>query len=223
MPVRVAPSRAPGRKRRECYVRVREGVTGVTVTNREGYFDAAMTLLAREGRSGLRLAALCRSVGVTSGSFYHHFGGWDDFVDGLLEYWEIVDTRRLAELADREPDPEGRLDVLKHLALTFPHEAETAIRAWAHGDARVAVVQERVDAQRRTVVADALVAADVDDERAGRLADLAIAVLVGRQQRLGPTDVGELLALFDELLGVAHVTPVGTSVDRAGDPRSSGC
>lgn len=181
----------------------------MTVTNREGFFDAAMTLLARQGRSGLRLAALCRAVGVTSGSFYHHFGGWDGFVDALLEHWETVDTRRLAEIAAREPDPEGRLDVLKHLALTFPHEAETAIRSWAHGDPRVAVVQERVDEQRRRVVLDALVAADVEEERAGRLADLALAVLIGRQQRLGTTDVGELLALFDELMAYGHVSEMG--------------
>jgi AcrR family transcriptional regulator len=183
----------------------------VTVTNREGYFTAAMALLARDGRSGLRLATLCRDVGVTSGSFYHHFGGWDAFVDALLEHWETVDTRRLAELAAREPDPEGRLDVLKHLALTFPHEAETAIRAWAHGDPRVAAVQERVDEQRRRVVADALVAAEVEPDRAGRLADLALAVLIGSQQRLGPTDVGELLGLFEMAFG--QVSVVGRQDD----------
>lgn len=181
----------------------------MTVANREGFFAAAMTLLAREGRSGLRLATLCRAVGVTSGSFYHHFGGWDEFVDALLEHWETVDTRRLAEIAGREPDPEGRLDVLKHLALTFPHEAETAIRSWAHGDPRVAVVQERVDGQRRQVVADALVATGVEPERAGRLADLALAVLIGRQQRLGTTDVGELLALFDELTVLGQMSATG--------------
>lgn len=199
----------------------------MTVTNREGFFAAAMALLARDGRSGLRLAALCRGVGVTSGSFYHHFGGWDAFVDALLEHWETVDTRLLAELADREPDPEGRLDVLKHLALTFPHEAETAIRAWAHGDARVAVVQERVDEQRHRMVADALVGAGVEGAHAARLAELALAVLIGRQQRLGPTDVGELLALFDELTTVtaptAGRTSAAPSAGRAGDPRSSRC
>ncbi|MEJ2889399.1 TetR/AcrR family transcriptional regulator [Actinomycetospora aeridis] len=192
----------------------------MTVTNREGFFDAAMRLLAHEGRAGLRLATLCRAVGVTSGSFYHHFGGWDGFVDALLEHWETVDTRRLAEVAGREPDPEGRLDVLKHLALTFPHEAETAIRSWAHGDPRVAVVQERVDEQRRRVVADALVAAGVEDGRAGRLADLALAVLIGRQQRLGATDVGELLALFEELSGL---TPVASTAGRGASRRSSDC
>ncbi|GAA4877895.1 TetR/AcrR family transcriptional regulator [Actinomycetospora straminea] len=202
----------------------RRGGGDVTVTNREGFFDAAMTLLAHEGRSGLRLATLCRAVGVTSGSFYHHFGGWDGFVDALLEHWETVDTHRLAELADREPDPEGRLDVLKHLALTFPHEAETAIRAWAHGDPRVALVQERVDEQRRRVVADALVAAGAETARADRLADLALAVLIGRQQRLGTTDVGELLALFDEVSALGEVTPAGgASGGRGAGRRSSGC
>ena len=200
----------------------------MTVTNREGFFDAAMRLLAREGRAGLRLAPLCRAVGVTSGSFYHHFGGWDGFVDALFTHWETVDTHRLAELAARETDPDDRLDVLKHLALTFPHEAEAAIRAWAHGDERVAVVQARVDEHRHRVVAEALVAAEVEPERADRLADLALAVLIGRQQRLGPTDVGEMLALFDELgalgpLSSTRATPAAPTAGRAADPRSSGC
>ena len=61
---------------------------------------------------------------------------------------------------------------------------------------------------------DALVAADVEEERAGRLADLALAVLIGRQQRLGTTDVGELLALFDELMAYGHVSEMG----RPGNP-----
>lgn len=117
--------------------------------------------------------------------------------------------------------------MLKHLALTFPHEAETAIRAWAHGDERVGAVQARVDEHRRRVVAEALLAADVEPARADRLADLALAVLIGRQQSLGPTDVGELLALFDELGALGPVNPTATSAPpsagRAGGPRSSGC
>ncbi|HSK60128.1 MAG TPA: hypothetical protein VK935_13865, partial [Actinomycetospora sp.] len=94
----------------------------------------------------------------------------------------------------------------------------------AHGDDRVAAVQARVDEHRRRVVAEALVAAEVAPERADRLADLALAVLLGRQQRLGPTDVGELLALFDELGPLGPVSPSAASIEsRAGDPRSSGC
>lgn len=177
----------------------------MTITDREGFFDAAMRLLAHEGRAGLRLAPLCRAVGVTSGSFYHHFGSWDGFVDALLAHWESTETHRLVEIAEREAATPGRLDVLKHLALTFPHEAEAAIRAWAHGDATVAEVQRRVDGERRRVVATTLTALEPDPERRERLATLALAVLVGHQQRLGPVDVGELLALFDELL--ARVSP----------------
>ena len=180
----------------------------MSVTDREGFFAAAMRLLAHEGRAGLRLAPLCRAVGVTSGSFYHHFGSWDAFVDALLAHWESTETHRLVAIAAREPEPQDRLDVLKHLALTFPHEAEAAIRAWAHGDARVAGVQRRVDAERRRVVAAALGPVEPDPARRDRLAALALAVLVGQQQRLAPVDVGELLGLFDELL--ERVRPAGT-------------
>ncbi len=131
---------------------------------------------------------------------YHHFGSWDAFVDALLAHWETTETHRLVEIAAREPEPQGRLDVLKHLALTFPHEAEAAIRAWAHGDARVAEVQRRVDVERRRSVAATLGAVESDPARRDRLAALALAVLVGQQQLLAPVDVGELLGLFDELV-----------------------
>jgi AcrR family transcriptional regulator len=185
----------------------------------QAYFEEALRLLAREGRNGLRIGRLCAALGVTSGSFYHHFGSWEGFVSALLEHWEREETARLVELVNASDDALERVTRMKYLALTVPHEAETAIRAWAHGDERVAVVQARVDQQRRRVVAEALVGAGVDGERADRLADLTLAVLIGQQQRLGPTDVGELLALFDEL-GALSPTSAAPIAGRGAVPRS---
>ena len=94
----------------------------------EQYYDAAMSILAREGAAGLKIGPLCRSLGVTSGSFYHHFGGWAGFVRGLLRYWEAEQTDRIVELARATADPVERIDVVKQLTVALRHDAEAADR-----------------------------------------------------------------------------------------------
>lgn len=177
---------------------------------REAFFDAALRLLAAghddgtvpvAARAGLKLAPLCRTVGVTTGSFYHHFAGWDAFVEALLGHWETTETARLVEAAGREADAGQRLALLTHLALTFPHEAEAAIRAWAHLDPRVAVVQRRVDDTRRAAVAECLT--ELVPGRSEEVAALAVDTLIGFQSGLRPIDVDVLRSRFGLVLELA--------------------
>jgi AcrR family transcriptional regulator len=185
---------------------------------REAFFDAAIELLAAghdDGsvpgsgpRSGLKLAPLCRAVGVTTGSFYHHFDGWDGFVLTLLDHWETTETARLVEAASREVDAGERLALLTHLALTFPHEAEAAIRAWAHLDPRVARVQRRVDDARRHAVGACV--RELRPEDGEEIADLAVDALIGFQSRLAPLDTDALRRRFALVLRLAALpTPEG--------------
>lgn len=164
----------------------------------EQYYDAAMAILARDGAAGLKIGPLCRALGVTSGSFYHHFNGWAGFVRGLLRYWEAEQTDRVVELARATADPIERMLVVKRLTVDLRHDAEAAIRAWADSDADVGSAQRRVD-QQRTVALEQVVA-DVVDSRADahRLAVLGIALMVGFQQTCDPRDRDLLRALFDD-------------------------
>jgi AcrR family transcriptional regulator len=164
----------------------------------EQYFQAAMAILAAEGAAGLKIGTLCRALGVTSGSFYHHFEGWPGFVAGLLEYWESEQTQRIARLAQANPEPFGRVDLLKQLATGLPHDAEAAIRAWATLDTEVDKVQRRVDAERQAVVQGVLAGVIEDQEAAAKLAELGMAILVGFQQLGKPPDTERLAFLFDE-------------------------
>ena len=59
--------------------------------SRSAYFDVALELLAEGGHDGLTIAALCARLGVTKGSFYHHFRDLCAFTDALLAYWEAED------------------------------------------------------------------------------------------------------------------------------------
>ena len=170
---------------------------------REDYFAHALDVLAAEGHTGLRIGALCRRAGVTAGSFYHHFGNLDGFVEALLEHWEREKTQRVLAIAAAEPDVEVRIHRLEQLALGLPHEAETAIRAWAHVNPAVAAVQRRVDSQRHAAVRETVRQLVPDDAESDRLATMAMSLLVGFQQWRSPVDPAELsrlLALFESML-----------------------
>ncbi|GAA4796203.1 TetR/AcrR family transcriptional regulator [Actinomycetospora chlora] len=161
------------------------------------YYEQALRLLAREGRNGLRIGRLCAALGVTSGSFYHHFGSWDGFVAALLEHWENEQVARIVELVNAGDDPGERITRMKYLALTVPHGAETAIRAWATVDPTVEAAQRAVDRGRLRALSDVLAPVVVDPDRRERLAALGVAVLAGHQQIAGVTDV-DLASLLEE-------------------------
>ena len=172
------------------------------------YFDAAMELLAAGGPAELKIGTLCTALGVTSGSFYHHFGGWSGFVRALLEHWETEQTARIVELTrSATDDPVERLDVLKRLAVTLPHAAEAAIRAWAALDRDVATALRRIDDRRLAALEGVLAGAIPDRAIAARLASFGQSMLVGFQQIHHPPDAQLLGALLDDyhVLVLAHV------------------
>src|SRR5579884_2605293 len=55
--------------------------------NRTAYLECALDVLAESGADGLTIAELCGRLGVTKGSFYHHFAGMGEFVTALLAFW----------------------------------------------------------------------------------------------------------------------------------------
>ncbi|ALE72162.1 hypothetical protein FRP1_01635 [Pseudonocardia sp. EC080625-04] len=164
----------------------------------EQYYEAAMSILARDGAAGLKIGPLCRSLGVTSGSFYHHFGGWAGFVRGLLRYWEAEQTERVVELARATADPVERMLVVKRLTVDLRHDAEAAIRAWSQIDAEVGRAQSRVDVQRRIALEQVVGAVVEDRAEAHRLAVLGISLMAGFQQTCDPRDRDLLRVLFDD-------------------------
>ena len=60
--------------------------------DRERWLEAALEVLAREGQAKLEVVHLAAQLGVTKGSFYHHFKNRDDFVRSLTAYWSDVFT-----------------------------------------------------------------------------------------------------------------------------------
>lgn len=173
------------------------------VVTKEQYFDTALTVVAEFGFKGLNIGMLCRRLGVTSGSFYHHFGSWQGFVDALLDDWENRQMIQLRALDVGAADPDTDVRAMSALARGLPHEAEAALRAWAANDPAVGSTLTRVDDSRRRTLRRVIGGVIGDDHTAGTVTDLGMAVLIGYQQMAAAgtdTELHHLLAQYSRLL-----------------------
>lgn len=168
------------------------------IVTRDDYFDAAMALLAKDGAGKLKIGTLCKAIKVTTGSFYGYFGSFDGFVQEFLKHWEQAQTERIAQAAVAAEDPAARIHLLKELASGLPHDAEAAIRSWAHTNADVAAAQKRVDARRLELLTNLLAPAVQSRNQAARLAMIGVTLLVGLQQWRAPVTKKDFDLLFDE-------------------------
>jgi AcrR family transcriptional regulator len=172
---------------------------------REQYFTAATEILSEQGYHRLKMTALHQRLGVTSGSFYHYFKNWPDFVAGFLAYW-TAHTNQIAEKSAATPDPLDRLELLRALTRTVPHDAEVAIRTWSAMDPMVAAAQRDVDRRRIDIIRTAVVEATGSERDADRFAELGLSMIVGWQQLRQPFDPEAMDWMLTRF--IAMVTPL---------------
>jgi AcrR family transcriptional regulator len=177
------------------------------MVRRVEWLEVGLELVATEGAPALTIERLTDQMGVTKGSYYHHFGSAAGFKTALLEYFEAQFTARLIEAVEREPgvEPGKKLVHLLRLVLSDPDNAalERAIRAWALQDPDVRATQERVDKARTAYLTELCrgMKPDVDPDR---FAQLLYLILIGAEQILPPiarTDVQEIYAMTLQLVG----------------------
>ena len=171
--------------------------SGVSTLSRDDYLAAGLDLMAEGGVNAVTIAALCERLGVTKGSFYHHFGDVSDFHAALLASWEDS-TSYAIEKARAVTDSHKRLSVLKELGVAAHHEAESAIRAWGRSYEPAAAVVRRVDAAREANLVESFRAIGIPAARSRHLARIGLATLIGTQSLERPVDRKRLLAVFDE-------------------------
>jgi AcrR family transcriptional regulator len=124
------------------------------VPTRSDWLQAGLAAIADDGPNGLRIDRLCRRLGVSKGSFHHHFAGAGDFKRSLLAAYEKLVVEALEQAIDQTEaaTPQAALAGLTAAITGTPGfyrpELEAAMRAWAFSDAEVRSVQERVDRRR---------------------------------------------------------------------------
>ncbi len=96
--------------------------------SRDDYFTAAFELLAIGGKSALTTTAVCRRIGVTTGSLYHHFGSGAAFYRAVIDYWENDVTVAQRRRVDAVADPRERLATLEQGSNRLPAKPITRSR-----------------------------------------------------------------------------------------------
>ena len=166
------------------------------MADQDAYFTEAFDILARDGFDRLSIATVVARLGVTKGSFYHHFKNWDDFVWRLLARWEQEQTDRIMDLTVQTPDPIERLHVLKRHSAELPHATEGALRAWGHANPIVRSTMERID-QRRHAFISRICGDYVGDPSQGELfATTLMALTMGLQSMSRTPTAEEVFALY---------------------------
>jgi AcrR family transcriptional regulator len=167
---------------------------------KEMWLKEGFQVLSESGVDGLTIEALATRLGVTKGSFYHHFNNRGAYAEELLKFWEAENTLRIKQLADHAETTPEKIKTLIALVSHLPHEPEVAIRAWALRDPLARAYQERVDRLRLDYLTEVHLPITNDRGKARIEAQLAYAVLVGSQHMVPAIHGGELQQLFEELV-----------------------
>ena len=176
------------------------------------YFAAARALLADGDPRKVTIDALCKRVGTTSGSFYHHFGGLDGFIDALAKDWS---TRAIGAVQAAISDLDnlrGARRVVNEQIMFQDHQREAAFRAWGRTNASLRRAVQDVDDARfeasRTMVA--ALNPLLDDADIDALAQISVLVLIGAQA-YDPSTAADVsataLAAFASLVERASLPP----------------
>ena len=112
------------------------------------WLEAGQTILRRGGLRALKLRPLADELGVSTGSFYHHFPDFDAYQGQLAEHWAGPQVADLADAIRRaESEPLDRIRLLAQIVRRRGlSRLSIAMRAWADGDERARRAVERNDA-----------------------------------------------------------------------------
>ena len=118
--------------------------------DREAWLQAAMDILAQEGQAKLQIETLAHKLGVTRGSFYHHFKTREEFVHAILEYWSKTFTEQVNALIEqaKKPARERLLLLMQMIEQEGLDHYDIAFRSWAAQDPAVAKQVRKVDRSR---------------------------------------------------------------------------
>ena len=133
------------------------------------WLEAGQTLLRRGGLRTLKLRPLADELGVSTGSFYHHFADFDAYQGRLAAHFAETQVTELIDAIGRaEADPVGRIRLLAQLVRRRGlSRLSIAMRAWAESDPRAAAAVERHDDLMLGFLTDCLAAAGFSRHDAG--------------------------------------------------------
>jgi AcrR family transcriptional regulator len=161
---------------------------------RQDWIDRGLKLLADKGVDSVRVEPLAKLMNVTKGSFYWHFKQREDLLAAILQEWIALETTNIIDRVDRlHGDAKTKLLYLFELAIEDDGRVETAIRAWAVNDVKIANDLARIDRLRLAYTRDLFVEAGFAPFEAMVRAHTIYYALIGAATVGMTTDLAERL------------------------------
>ena len=175
------------------------------MAGRERWLDAGLDALAEEGASGLKIDRLTRRLGVTKGSFFHHFASAAAYQTALLAHLEAKAAAQV-EAREGELETADPGQVLRRITAAvgdttyglWRADLEVALRAWSFTDPEVRGAQDRIDRRRLAMLEAIWRRMEPDAERARVSARLPFLILVGAS--MSAIDPDELKQVYELIL-----------------------
>lgn len=178
---------------------------------RDRWLEEGLLVLAAEGASGVRIDRIAARLGLSKGSFHHHFAGATGYKHDLLALYEARCVEALESAIASAGEHASVRDVVSTLtelvgaehSELYRVELDVAVRAWSTYDAEVRAVQQRIDTARVDALERVWRRAIPDGDGARRAATLPYLLAVGAAMVVPPVDADELHRLYEILLPLA--------------------
>ena len=175
---------------------------------RQDWYRVGLETLAAAGTPGLTIERMTKVLGVTKGSFYHHFKNVQDFREQLITHWAGQYLNNSADLPQDADELLSLLDTIMLEAFGPITEPELAIRIWAHQDRFVRSQVTKVDAARREFILTVFRSLTDDEKQAQVMADMLVAISIGSLTclpRIPAERVIEMYQAFKSLFGLSDL------------------
>jgi AcrR family transcriptional regulator len=166
---------------------------------KKDWFTEGLNLLATEGFAKITIDNLCTILTVTKGSFYHHFGSIDGYINNLMKYWLKENTLSFIEKSEQFKNGDDRRNALFDLEMR-PSIEEQSIRAWGYSNRTVASYVKKVDEIRLDYVAQ------IEEKRGLSIKEARCSAIIIYSILLGTQQLSEQIAdtEYDDILNVAR-------------------
>jgi len=133
--------------------RVPAGVRRRPRLERHDWLDAALDALYEDGIESVKVEPLARRLGVTKGSFYHHFQDHPELLVAMIDRWRAVQEGLLMRFASaRAEDPHTRLADIMDFIQAKDSRHDVGVRSWALTNPYARQALQEIDRSRLRLV-----------------------------------------------------------------------
>lgn len=184
---------------------------------RDRWLDEGVEVLAAEGAAGVRIDRLAARLGLSKGSFHHHFAGAEGYKRDLLDHVESIMTNSFEHAvgsAGGEPSTRQMLARLTEMVTAsddtlYRPTLELALRSWALSDAEAASAQARIDEARLAALRAVWRRVSDDEGYVRQAAMLPYILALGATVIMPPLNNDDIRKLYELILPLAPHDPPG--------------